>query len=259
MTIALYNLPRYYDVGFAWDPSAEINTLHAALDAHLEGPADHLLEPGCGTGRLLLPLAMYGHRLTGYDNRAAMLRYTADKVRGAGVAERVDLVRTDFLTRAFAPRFDAAFNFIGSIGHLLLDAHIVRHLRATAAALRPGGLYVVQLALLWEDQTEYEPYDFTNARDDISVTVHWEIESVDVPRRCTAELSRLTVVDAGQRFTHTDRYPMRLWLYDDWIELIHASAAFDLVGVYDECGEVLDLREPVGGEDGNCYYVLRRR
>lgn len=258
MTLDLYDLPLYYDIAFSWDPMSEIQTLRRAMDEYLDRPAARLLEPGCGTGRLLVPLAMYGHHITGYDHNRAMLNFARDKITGTGLSDRISLIQGDFEHAAFVNTFDVAYNFIGSIGHLIEDRRIVNHLRATAATLGPGGIYVVQLACLWEDQADYEPNDWTAQRDDISVDVHWEIEEIDLAQRRTKELSRLTITHGDLQFVHEDRYPMRLWLYEDWIDLVDRTGCLQMVGVYDQAGDALDLDEPVIGEDGNCYFVLRK-
>jgi SAM-dependent methyltransferase len=58
---------------------------HAHLNRHLEDlpfwldlaaqMGDPVLELGCGTGRVLLPLAQAGHRVMGVDHNPAMLRF----------------------------------------------------------------------------------------------------------------------------------------------------------------------------------------
>lgn len=61
-------IARYYDLTHA-DLTADIDTI-LTLARQADGP---VLELGCGSGRLLLPLARAGHMVTGVDNSAAML------------------------------------------------------------------------------------------------------------------------------------------------------------------------------------------
>lgn len=86
---------RYYDL-IHDRLTADVGFLRR-LAAETGGP---LLELGCGTGRLLVPLARDGHRITGVDNSTAML----DRARQRLAAEPpeirrlVHLVAGDFTT-----------------------------------------------------------------------------------------------------------------------------------------------------------------
>ena len=55
---------------------------------------DPILELGCGTGRLILPLARVGHAITGLDNSAAMLEVARNRIEAekAKVQQRIRLI-----------------------------------------------------------------------------------------------------------------------------------------------------------------------
>lgn len=74
--------------------------LKADLEFHIRQAAetqDPILELGCGTGRLLLPLARTGHKVTGIDNSSAMLEITRGKLEKESdhVRDRLSLVEGD--------------------------------------------------------------------------------------------------------------------------------------------------------------------
>ncbi len=60
---------------------------------------DPILELGCGSGRLLLPLAAAGFTITGIDNNAAMLARAQERLLQASpaVQSRVKLIEADML------------------------------------------------------------------------------------------------------------------------------------------------------------------
>ena len=62
-----------------------------------ERVGEPVLELGCGTGRLLLPLGRAGHAVTGVDNSEAMLRRARRRLAEAGdvVSRQVRLVEDD--------------------------------------------------------------------------------------------------------------------------------------------------------------------
>jgi SAM-dependent methyltransferase len=91
-------LARYYDLIHAH----LIDDLDFVLDlaAECDGP---ILELGCGTGRLLLPLVQAGHMVTGVDNEEAMLdraRQHLDK-EAAEVRKRATLLLSDSRSLSF--------------------------------------------------------------------------------------------------------------------------------------------------------------
>jgi SAM-dependent methyltransferase len=57
----------------------------------VEAVGDPVLELGCGTGRLLLPIAQAGYRLTGVDRSVTMLDMAARKLAASAVDDRVRL------------------------------------------------------------------------------------------------------------------------------------------------------------------------
>lgn len=96
-------LPAIYDAIYAGrDDAGFWRTMAGAAGG---GP---ILELGCGTGRVLLPLARAGHKITGLDLSARMLDRCRAKVDAAPpeVRDRVRLVEADMtsfdLGRAFA-------------------------------------------------------------------------------------------------------------------------------------------------------------
>lgn len=132
----------YYDLEFG--AFAEDLPLYEQFAARAGA---RLLELGCGTGRLLVPLAQRGLRVTGVDISATMLNVARTKLQAVGPLEHARLVRDDIrtLTSLGEERFDLAFSAINSFLHLetLDDQRAALH--AVAAHLRRGGLFIADL------------------------------------------------------------------------------------------------------------------
>ncbi len=97
-------LAAIYDAIYAGrDDTAFWLTVAAAADG---GP---ILELGCGSGRILLPLARAGHEITGLDLSAPMLERCRAKVdaQPPEVRERVRLVMADMTSFDLGRRFGA--------------------------------------------------------------------------------------------------------------------------------------------------------
>ncbi|MBI3964284.1 MAG: class I SAM-dependent methyltransferase [Chloroflexi bacterium] len=132
---------RYYELdqgGFAEDVS-----LYLELARRTGAP---ILELGCGTGRLLVPLAEAGYEVTGIDVSPAMLDVARAKVAARPeLAGRVELTQVDARATTWQSRFALAFWAINSFMHLEDTVVAGEVLARTRDALRPGGLLVLDL------------------------------------------------------------------------------------------------------------------
>ena len=136
---------RYYDDDYRHyqDDVEAIVSLAAEL---CPSPDDPVLELGCGTGRLLLPLAQAGHRVIGVDISPALLEVARRKLAESGLAKRVTLVQDDLRTFALPTR-QLAFAFCTSntLMHLTTPDAQQAALVNAARHLRPGGLLLIDL------------------------------------------------------------------------------------------------------------------
>lgn len=135
MTRPAYNFDRVADIydatrGFPPDAEAEIGgKLAAILRTNIDDPS--VYEVGVGTGRIAVPLADRGVRVTGIDISRQMLARLRTKHADISVA-LAEASRPPFRSASF----DAAI-FV-HILHLVPDAPAT--LRATVQLIRPGGL-----------------------------------------------------------------------------------------------------------------------
>jgi len=126
-------------------PPAASRAIGESIAAIARGiaPAPRLLEVGIGTGRIAVPLAEAGVRVTGIDISSKMLAVLREKrlYRGAGFqpagAGDIDVLLAE---ASRPPLRDAAFDaaLFVHILHLVPDAEAT--LRATARLVHPGGV-----------------------------------------------------------------------------------------------------------------------
>ena len=109
-------------------------------------PAD-ILDVATGTGDLAIKLAreIPGVRVTGVDLSEQMLAIGRDKVRLAGLSDRISLSKADCLA---LPMADASFDAVTVAYGVRNFEHLAQGYREMARVLRPGGmLCVVELSV----------------------------------------------------------------------------------------------------------------
>jgi SAM-dependent methyltransferase len=102
-----------------------------------EGP---VLELGIGTGRLALPLAQRGVRVSGIDASLAMVERMRAKSGGAAIPVTIG----DFSSVTLDQRFTLIFVAFNTLFALLTVEDQVRCFRNAASMLRPGGTFLIE-------------------------------------------------------------------------------------------------------------------
>jgi ubiquinone/menaquinone biosynthesis C-methylase UbiE len=106
-----------------------------------------VLELACGTGRIALPLAKAGLRVTGVDRSEAMLTIAQSKLAAlpASVQERLSLVNQDMSALNLGRRFAFVFVPARSFQHLLTIDLQRKSLEAIRRHLEPTGRLALHL------------------------------------------------------------------------------------------------------------------
>ena len=137
-------LPELYDLehaGFTED-----------IDLYLrlaEVVGDPILELGCGTGRVLGPLAAAGHRITGIDRSGPMLDRARSTLQeqGGALSRRVTLIEGSMTEADRAPGgpFGLVIISLNGLMHLPTMSEQRAALASGRRALDPRGMFVVDL------------------------------------------------------------------------------------------------------------------
>jgi SAM-dependent methyltransferase len=108
---SFYDHAEIYDLLFATEPA--VVDFYAEQAARAAGP---VLELGCGTGHILVPLAQRNVDITGLDMSPAMLAQAAVSAQRAGVSAQ--LVQGDMRDFELERRFELVFVASNSLSHL---------------------------------------------------------------------------------------------------------------------------------------------
>ena len=124
-----------------------------------------VLELGCGTGRVSLPLARAGVRLVGVDRSAAMLDFARRRVRRSRLDRDLGLVQADIRHLPFPPArktrpngspdsFAMVMAPYGILQSLLSERDLVQTLSEIHRVLQPNGTFGLELVAdlpSWEE------------------------------------------------------------------------------------------------------------
>jgi len=177
----------FYD----WENARTVGRRDVAFWRHLA--ADHpgpILELGCGTGRIAVPVLKGGGRLVGVDRSGPMLARARRRAARAGVRGCAAFVRGDIRALPFrADRFELVMAPYGILQSLTRERDLRATLSSVAGVLRAGGLFGIDLVPDLPRWQEYERKVSLQGRRGGASTLTL-IESVRQDRR-----RRLTIFD----------------------------------------------------------------
>ena len=215
----------------AWCGEHSREEVHSVLEL-AAGPAEHALE-----------LARRGLRATALDKSAAMCGFAAARAEGAGLD--LGVVEADMRDFKLPDRFDLAITMLNSLCHLFTLDDLLAHLAAVAAHLRPGGLYIAELA---HPADYFAPVPRTSSewtidQEGVRAEVRWGggQDRIDPVTQITREHMSITAHDAdGTVRTVGDVVPNRFWTATE------LTAALRLDGQLHGRGQLRRLRRQHG-------------
>lgn len=225
-----------YDAAFNWDVGDQVSYI-SGLSGIETG---RVLEPMCGSGRLLRGFAAAGFETVGVDNSLQMLNLAQAHFDREGLqGEWLQADVTDFDLNAAC---HLAVCPINSLAHLADADSMQAHLAAVSRNLVSGASYWIQLDLKLPHQSgQAESWEFEYMGE--TLTSEWA---------CTAShegfethVSRIVFPD-GRHIEES--YEMKLWDYEQWQRLLRRTP-FELSGAYtDQDFTPLKIDNSLNGE-----------
>ena len=200
-----------------------------------------VLEVGCGTGRVLIPVARAGIDIVGLDLSRNMLSVCRQKIASEppAVQRRVDLVEADMRHFDLGRQFPLVTIPFRPFQHLSTVADELSCLKAIRTHLRPEGKLILDLFNPWmkmlTDESKYQEWGEEpeiTMPDGRRVQRRFRIAARDYFRQVqdTEMIYYVTAPDgAKQRLVHA--FPMRyLWRYE--AEHLFYRCGFEVDALY---------------------------
>jgi len=251
-----YDHPRYYDIAFRPETGPEADFIEAACRKYCPFSVRRLLEPACGTGRLIVELAARGYRMTGLDLSEPSLQYL--KRRLARGRLRASVRQADMADFQLAAPVDAAYCTFDSFRHLLTEQAARQHLQCVAESLRPGGIYILGFHLLPLDAAEECIERWTERQGRTQVTVTLRVLATDRRRRIEQLRVSLLVRDGRRELRLRHDFPFRMYTAAQFRRLLATAPSFELCDVYDFWYEI-DRPFPLNDDLADSVFILRKR
>jgi ubiquinone/menaquinone biosynthesis C-methylase UbiE len=142
----------YYD----WENRQTVGRRDIAFWQRMAAPVDGpILELGCGTGRVALPVAREGTTVVGIDRSDSMLARARMRVRRAKLASRIKLIRGDIRHLPFPDRsFELVMAPYGILQSLLDERLLSDTLKDVRRVLTKQGTFGLELVAdlpAWEE------------------------------------------------------------------------------------------------------------
>jgi SAM-dependent methyltransferase len=251
-----YDYPQFYDIAFRDETRQEADFLEAACRKYCRFPVRRLLEPACGSGRLVVEMAARGYRIAGFDLSRPSLDYLRRRLKRRGL--RAVGFCADMADFRLARPVDAAFSTFDGFRHLLSEELALRHLQCVATSLRPGGIYILGFHLLPPDALDECTERWTARHAGTQVTVTLRVLSTDRRRRVETLRVSLLVRSARRELRLRHTFGFRMYTAAQFRRLLAKVPCMELCDVYDFWYDI-DQPLTLTNELSDAVFVLRRR
>jgi len=148
--------------------------------AQLPGPSASVLELGCGTGRVTLPLAAAAGFVQGLDNSESMISRCRRKLEMEGIGkDRVEVILGDITSFYLDRTFDLIVAPFRVFQNLATDAEVDGLFAGIRTRLAPGGTCILNaFNPRWDRETMIR--EWVSAEENLA----WEVNDGDTVVRC---------------------------------------------------------------------------
>ncbi|MCH5373048.1 MAG: class I SAM-dependent methyltransferase [Planctomycetes bacterium] len=251
-----YDYPQYYDLAFKSETREEADFIEAACRKYCRFAVRRLVEPACGSGRLVAELAARGYQLAGFDLSEPSLKYLRRRLARRGLTAQV--FQADMADFQLDRPADAAFCTFDGFRHLLTEDAARRHLQCVSDSLRPGGIYILGFHLLPPDADEECTERWTERHGRTSVTVTLRVLATDRRRRIERLRVCLLVRSGSTTLRLRHDFPFRMYTAGQFRRLLARVPSLELCDVYDFWYEI-DHPLQLNNQISDTVFILRKR
>ncbi|MEM9478354.1 MAG: class I SAM-dependent methyltransferase [Verrucomicrobiota bacterium] len=229
-----YDTPLYYDIIFDADTKLEVDFLEWVSKefgrTRRQGPLK-VLEPACGSGRLMAEFARRGAKVSGFDLNPHMLEFASKRFSDEGLTGKLKQARLeDFSVRG---AFDLAHCLVSTFKYIDSGKGARSHLECVARHLKTGGVYVLGLHLTDYEKPRAAHERWEEKRDGIKVVCNTRTQPAIKAKRTEDLRSRLRITEKRRTRTLETHWQFRTYNAGQIRRLLKSVPEFQLIACYD--------------------------
>ena len=240
-----YQAPLWYDIIFDCDTEREADFLESVRVTHGLSQGRRVLEPACGTGRILIELASRGWDSSGFDAESAMVEFADLRAQQEHVRDRVTVWedRMESFSLKKTPEYDLAFALLSTFKYLTEEKHVAAFLGQVSQSLAPGGIFVLGTHLTDYSLEKTEHERWVGERDSVRVVCNTRTWPADPKTRLEQMRNRLEVTQDGENAARVETlWKVRSYSAEELRATLGNVPGLELVATYDFD---LDIENPL--------------
>lgn len=207
-----------------------------------------ILDMGCGTGNITVPMAEKGYDMIGLDCSEEMLEIAAEKARTAG--HDILFLQQDMTDFELYGTVDAMVCALDGINYLAGDGQVSDMLRLLHYYLNPGGIFIFDINTEYKFKNILDNNSFVYDEDNVYCVWNNEYDSDD--KICYFDLNFFLKNPDGSYCRRDEYQEERMYTVGELKNYIR-DCGLDCLGVYDNLSF-----EPPRGDSQRLFFVVQR-
>ena len=249
-----YDLPTYYDVSFSYDMADELAFINNAFRKFIKSDNPKILEPACGTGRLLIPLTRKGFDCTGFDLNKNALTYLKHKLEKNSL--HANIKYDDMINFSSQKKYDGIYCTVDTFRHILTEKSAIQHLENITKVLKKNGIYILGLHLIPKEKKIDKVIKWTSKRGRLTVKTIMSMIKLDKKKRRETLEVQLKIKRDKSTESYISKYSLRTYTLEQLLRTLDKIIDLEIINIYDE---YYDISNPITLNSNSDYAVLLLR
>ncbi len=205
-----------------------------------------VLDLGCGTGNVTIPMSLRGYEMIGLDASQEMLNIAREKAEQKG--QEILFLHQDMTEFELYGTVDAMVSALDGVNYLTEDGDLLAMLKLLHYYLHPGGILIFDINTPYKFRETLDGNTFVYEDEDVFCV--WENELEDT--RCYFDLTFFLKQGDGRYLRQEESQTERVYETEEILGLIQ-EAGLSCLGIFDSLSF-----EPPREDSERLFFVVKR-